>query len=1465
MAKVKIYSDLESATIFFDGSRIRPQDLTTCYVEAHPTLSDRVVIKSSTLYKPDGVSPRVFFKKLNINRIQDKDGNDLTSSPYNYDRDQIISHLNVELGKTLSFDGTGTYQGLWDASSNIPTLASLSVDAGDWVFVAVAGTYNGIQYNQNDQLIYDASGNWTHVRDHAVTVDNIKDSALDRYDIHVDSSYTGAVKSGSSLQPYSDLSTAISSSQQGDSILIKGSCTVSYEITLPHSLRFYGSNDAEIKYSSYSDSNGDIFNFEGDGSNTFVFSDITFRNAGGYGLLIKKTNTVELRSCKFYNNGWNGTQLNTVLDSSTSGLLGYDSDQASLQAFYAGSNASNGGAVRLQECTNPLIRECRAENNLRGFRVQDCGIGGGGFLIENRSVSNIESGIYLATGSLGGCQNITVAINVSAYNANNGLLCIGGINNKFSQNEVKGNWNAGACAWGSANYTLRDCGLYDNNRSKYNGIGNVGDARASIQIKDAYSFLATSFSLNPNSRFLAEILDTQVHYTGIGSSTERIGFLLTSGMGSIPNDDKNIIKVDDVGFIGQDYAIDLSECDVSNLRVSLGDNSYQNIGVKSVRDPLDGNYFELPFSNHSMNLNEVDISVTNTGNINVTEGVHGSKVNPYSVNELQALAYGSDIQVVLKGSNKIQFIVPVSGCSINGSMVNSVLSNALVQLNDIFTNTTGFASTDNPVTDFSLSGNDLTITLQEGTSYTVDVTTLGVDENKFISSGSLNGSSLELTMNDSSVIAIDVSNMINGSTLPAISNDWFIAYGGNAGDEIEAASIVAIYENKQPFYNGSFLGRGEEYIWTHDNNGTYILGIYTGEEETSDELEITYNAKWSHNFKFSRPLGVVRETSVGVDIASRYASGYNITNNTVFALSYDTDNFLKLYDISNGDRILIGQSNTVLAGDSVTIFMGGENQPNAKFPVMTKRFSPWSIVHDFDNSETAIIDGVEADTVLKSNISIGPNEKFMLNLNHEIQMVPFFSFSYTGASTGVSIPHLDMSEYFRQGSNESIYGLSGWSFNTSATHYNSSTDQWQPANGVAIGMMEIHYKADNSVELYSQVYDEVVATLDGDRDGSEMFLYVTHAGNTNKIPSISKQSITGGSQPELFFAPDISNQSFDVTKGMAFNVPIALDSGSDIVNQYGELDAPSWAVLNQATGYFYGTAPNTIGSHVIQCKAANALGGSVSFNVTLNVVEPVYTNTKSLNFEDGVSSYLGGNAALVTALERSGNGSGSSDAWTIAFWFKSSSNNSGQTLFYFGASDIVNNGHIEIKQTNHNGLKRIRFRYGTNVNHLQLTTPSGSISPSTWQHVMISYNGGTTGVASGSVSDYYSRFKIYIDGALQSTSNTHSNNGFNNSIIGQNYRFGRLVSGNYPRDLLLNQLAIWNSDQSSNISGIYNGGETQDISLLAAGVGTMNTNYLEPDHYYEIEDSVSVVEDIIGTAHFVGYNFSSSDLVTDAP
>ena len=452
-----------------------------------------------------GINQYEFFR-IDYTEFRDEDGVAFANSQ------EVADYITLKGNASAAEDINVGYKGVFDASTNLDPIDASPVN-GDWYYVGVEGVIDTITYKVNDIIKYsDTTTSWEKIENKNATVQEIEDSALDQYDIHVDGNYTGTIRNGSSLYPYVDLNTAIASSSEGNTILIKGSITIPNSSTdgfvLPHGLHFYGADESEIKYNTYEATNGDLFYFVGtDNSQDFSFRNLILKNSGGYGLYITKTEKVTIEDCTLENNGWNGLGLNTVLSSGVSGTLGYDSTNTDLQAFYGGVNASNGGAMRIQESTQVLIIGNTIKNNLRGLRIQDCGINGGGFVTRNQSSQNIESGIYIAAGSLDGCQNITTTMNVSQYNANNGLLVIGGINNKFSQNEVSGNWNAGFCAWGSANVTLRDSGLYDNNRSVYNGIGNTGDAKASIQINEAYNLLGTSLSLNPNFRFIAEILD----------------------------------------------------------------------------------------------------------------------------------------------------------------------------------------------------------------------------------------------------------------------------------------------------------------------------------------------------------------------------------------------------------------------------------------------------------------------------------------------------------------------------------------------------------------------------------------------------------------------------------------------------------------------------------------------------------------------------------------------------------------------------------------------------------------------------------------------------------------------------------------------------------------------------------------------------------------------------------------------
>ena len=235
---------------------------------------------------------------------------------------------------------------------------------------------------------------------------------------------------------------------------------------------------------------------------------------------------------------------------------------------------------------------------------------------------------------------------------------------------------------------------------------------------------------------------------------------------------------------------------------------------------------------------------------------------------------------------------------------------------------------------------------------------------------------------------------------------------------------------------------------------------------------------------------------------------------------------------------------------------------------------------------------------------------------------------------------------------------------------------------------------------------------------------------------------------------------------------------------------------------------------------------------------------------------MGANAALLDAsLGRSGNGSGGGDAWSIAFWFKASTDSSGQVIFYYGSSDVTNGGHMEVRFIG--GTDKLRLKYGSGNNFLKFETPSNSLTPNTWQHIAITYNGNSTGASSGSINSYYGRFAIYLDGVAQTTNNTHSNYGWSGAISGQNLRIGRYASGNYMKDCKVEEFAVWNSNQTSNIADIYNNGSTHDLSALTDS----------PEHYWRMGDgdTYPTIQDNVGSAHFVMYNMTAADIVTDAP
>ena len=353
-------------------------------------------------------------------------------------------------------------------------------------------------------------------------------------------------------------------------------------------------------------------------------------------------------------------------------------------------------------------------------------------------------------------------------------------------------------------------------------------------------------------------------------------------------------------------------------------------------------------------------------------------------------------------------------------------------------------------------------------------------------------------------------------------------------------------------------------------------------------------------------------------------------------------------------------------------------------------------------------------------------------------------------------------------------------------------------------------------------------------------IFQTSGTPTNNIPSIT------------------SPLTINLTQGDTLNYELTANFGVGY-----EWDLSNVAGVTTVEGNvrkIIGGSSLATGTYNIPVKAIN-YNGEDSEIIVLTVSNPSFANTKSVQFNN--QDWLGANAGILqNVLGRNGNGSGSGDAWTISFYFKAgTSTNNNQTIFYFGSGDTTNGNHIRLTyQGGTTNNKLINFRYGSSFNYLSFSTPVNSITPNTWHHVMVTYDGGTTGSSSGSISTYYSRFDIFLDGVSQTTTNTNSNFGNTSALNGQNLRVGRYSSGNYLRNnTKIDELAVWDSDESANISNIYNGGTPTDLSLLST----------EPKHWWRMGDgdTYPYLFDVGSEANciFVMNNMTSADIVNDVP
>lgn len=361
----------------------------------------------------------------------------------------------------------------------------------------------------------------------------------------------------------------------------------------------------------------------------------------------------------------------------------------------------------------------------------------------------------------------------------------------------------------------------------------------------------------------------------------------------------------------------------------------------------------------------------------------------------------------------------------------------------------------------------------------------------------------------------------------------------------------------------------------------------------------------------------------------------------------------------------------------------------------------------------------------------------------------------------------------------------------------------------------------------------------------------TEEDTVNELNSILRQ--TGGPAGNI---PVITSATaVTVSDGDPINYTLVASDG--VGYEWANIPA-GLSIQNGNQRKLIGTITGGPGVYTPSMTATNYYGQDTE-TLTITVTSS-FANTKSIDFDN--QDWMGANAALLdAALGRAGNGAGSGDAWTIHCWFKAgTSNNQQQTIFYFGSNDAANGNHLRLYWNGNNAARQqLIFRYGSDNNHIMLTSPVGAITGSSgWHHLMITYDGGTTGASSGSISDYYSRFGMFIDGAAVTTTNSNANFGITSALSGQNLRVGRYNSSGYMRNgSLVDELAVWDSDQSANLAAIYNSGTPHDLSALGTA----------PTHWWRMGDgdTYPTISDNVGTAHFLMYNMTAADIVNDVP
>ena len=335
----------------------------------------------------------------------------------------------------------------------------------------------------------------------------------------------------------------------------------------------------------------------------------------------------------------------------------------------------------------------------------------------------------------------------------------------------------------------------------------------------------------------------------------------------------------------------------------------------------------------------------------------------------------------------------------------------------------------------------------------------------------------------------------------------------------------------QAYHNitwGEKLRPGQELIWTQlavNNNGSnkhnMIIGILDSEFDG-----------YTYGFRFRRTgeLKPQADQDAGVTVLA------GITTTTAgqsCRIRYDYgDNKLKLDVVRGGVRETLAVSNSALDGNPVFISMGGDS---TRMPTSTTgvQVYGWEIAHEpigyynpWKNwrigsfpENTALSVGIastgnvlawKADQAWKhkDGIPAGYKMHWLLPASHPNAQIGQWSSS--NASSGLTNienndTYWDWS--FQSNTSEEIDALKGFTFNTSNSNY-SATKWTDPSPGNT--KFSIRYASNNTIDLFDESNQEVIATKDVNGDGNPIYISWAGGGATSTQTAMQDDFFGGG-------------------------------------------------------------------------------------------------------------------------------------------------------------------------------------------------------------------------------------------------------------------------------------------------------------------------------------------------------------------